>query len=95
MTITKKAIVADISIPIDPKTACPPARLCVNGIQVASFQANEAICGIVQLLDDMETLAGYRHAGFWVKANTVQYPEEHPEIEQQTWVYHYYDNAPF
>ncbi len=95
MTITKKAISADIHIPIPPKATCPPARLCVNGVQVASFQVNEAIYGLANLLDDMETLAGYRHAGFWIKADTVRYPEEDPTIEQQTWVYHFYDSAPF
>lgn len=95
MTIMKKAVSADIAIPIKPQTTCPPSRLLVNGIQVASFQANEAIYGLAQLLDDMETLAGYRHAGFWTKADAVRYPEEDPTIEQQTWIYHFYDSAPF
>lgn len=95
MTTQKKAISADIAIPIEPKTSCPPSRLYVNGIQVASFQSNDVIYGLAQLLDDMETLAGYRHAGFWIKADTVRYPEEDPTIEQQTWVYHFYDSAPF
>lgn len=95
MTIMKKAVSADIAIPIKPQTTCQPSRLLVNGIQVASFQANEAIYGLAQLLDDMETLAGYRHAGFWTKADAVRYPEEDPTIEQQTWTYHFYDFAPF
>lgn len=95
MTIMKKAVSADISIPVIPRTTCPPSRLLVNGIQVASFQCNEAIYGLAKLLDEMETLAGYRHAGCWIKADTVRYPEEDPTIEQQTWVYHFYDSAPF
>lgn len=95
MTTTKKAISADIAIPIVPKTTCPPSRLLVNGVQVASFQSNEAIYDLPRLLDDMETLSGYRHAGFWIKADTVRYPEEDPAVENQTWVYHFYDSAPF
>lgn len=94
MTITKKAVSADIHIPLK-GTICSLSRLSINGIQVATFQPYDVATDLPGILDKMETLAGYRHAGFWVEANAVRYPEKDPVAEQQTWIYHFYDSDPF
>ena len=94
MHILKKAVSAEIFIPLETKT-CQPSRLLINGIPIASFPAHEAISNIPSLLDKMETLAGYRRAGCWIKAETVRFPGQDNIAEQQTWLYHFYDSDPF
>ena len=94
MTNIKKAVSADIHILLK-GTVCSLSRLSINGIQVATFQPSDAATNLPGLLDRMETLAGYRHAGFWIQCNAVRYPEKDPVAEQQTWIYHFYDSAPF
>lgn len=94
MNILKKAVSAEIFIPLEAKT-CQPSRLLINGVPIASFSAHEAISNLPSLLDKMETLAGYRRAGCWTKAETVRFPGQDSIAEQQTWLYHFYDSDPF
>ena len=60
--IMKKAISAEIFIPLEAKT-CQPSRLFINDIPIASFPAHEAIANLPTLLDKMEVLAGYHRCG--------------------------------
>lgn len=94
MNILKKAVSAEIFIPLEAKT-CPPSRLLINGVPIASFSSHEVISNLPSLLDKMETMAGYRRAGCWTKAETVRFPGQDSIAEQQTWLYHFYDSAPF
>lgn len=94
MNILKKAVSAEIFTPLEAKT-CPPSRLLINGVPIASFSSHEAISNLPSLLDKMETMAGYRRAGCWIKAETVRFPGQDNIAEQQTWLYHFYDSAPF
>lgn len=94
MNSLKKAVSAEIFIPLEAKT-CQPSRLFINGVPIASFPSNEAISNLPGLLDKMETLAGYRQAGCWTKVETVRCPRTEHIAEQQTWLYHFYDSDPF
>lgn len=94
MDILKKAVSAEIFIPLEAKT-CPPSRVLINGVPIASFSSHEAISNLPSLLDKMETVAGYRRDGFWTKAETVRFPGQDNIAEQQTWLYHFYDSDPF
>lgn len=94
MNILKKAVSAEIFIPLEAKT-CPPSRLFINGVPIASFSSHEVISNFPSLLDKMETMAGYRRAGCWTKAETARFPGHDNIAEQQTWLYHFYDSAPF
>lgn len=94
MNILKKAVSAEIFIPLEAKT-CQPSRLLINGVPIASFSSHEAISNLPSLLDKMETMAGYRRAGCWIKAETVRFPGQDNISEQQTWLYHFYDSDPF
>lgn len=71
MHIMKKAVSAEIFIPLEAKT-CPPSSLLINGIPMASFPAHEAIADLPSLLDKMEVMAGYHRCGCWTKAETVR-----------------------
>ncbi len=93
MNNMKKAVSAEICIPITSDT-CPPSRLFCNGIQLEAFYPRD-FGDVPGILDEMETVAGYRHAGFWIEANSARFPEEDPIVETQTWIYHFYDSAPF
>ena len=53
MHILKKAVSAEIFIPLETKT-CQPSCLLINGIPIASFPAHEAISNLPSLLDKME-----------------------------------------
>jgi hypothetical protein len=92
--IMKKAVSAEIFIPLEAKT-CQPSKLYINGIPIASFPAHEAIANLPALLDKMEVLAGYHRCGCWTKAETVSFPGQEYIAEQQTWIYHFYDSDPF
>lgn len=94
MHIMKKAVSAEIFIPLEAKT-CQPSRLLINGIPIASFPAHEAIANLPALLDKMEVLAGYHRCGCWTRAETVSFPGQEYIAEQQTWLYNFYDSDPF
>lgn len=94
MNIIKKVVSAEILIPLEGQN-CPPSRLLINGVPIASFSAHEAISNLPSLLDKMETMAGYRRSGCWTKAETVRFPGQDNIAEQQTWLYHFYDSDPF
>lgn len=94
MNIIKKTVSAEIFIPLEAKT-CQPSRLLINGFPIALFPSHEVISNLPSLLDKMETIAGYRRAGYWTKAETVCFPGQEHIAEQQTWLYHFYDSDPF